>query len=281
MRTGQDASSSLACALLKLPGELRNKIYSFCGEEKVIHVYWIGTARKPVGSFFALTQVCRQIRAEYRPLYMAQTQHVFHRVDVCKRYVNGLFPLSSSDSFKVQYGGDFTLQISGYEGPDIVMIDLLRFLALSPHVLVKLKPTEDSDTPHPDIFDHLTDFLKKISTVDKFRELILDLDTCLVNIWSYTVQLEFLMSSEQGAKWSDTLSEWWHDWHYSGREVVHNVILHTYDESEGKVPDELWSHRKQQGVQGKITVNFWFQREQQWQRHLNVKQWDMSQLITG
>lgn len=60
--------------------EIRNLIYDFCLSENVIHLRprkrsWETSLRrsKPQRTYFHLSQTCRQIRYEYRPLYFRKT----------------------------------------------------------------------------------------------------------------------------------------------------------------------------------------------------------------
>ncbi|KAH3970250.1 hypothetical protein HBI81_020600 [Parastagonospora nodorum] len=74
------------CNLLSLPGEVRNRIYDFTQESRPVNFlsrrfddvddselspYQM---RKAVPEYHSLTQVCRQLRAEYSPIYAATTE---------------------------------------------------------------------------------------------------------------------------------------------------------------------------------------------------------------
>ncbi|KAI8930992.1 hypothetical protein NX059_012003 [Plenodomus lindquistii] len=76
-------SSTTECLLLKLPGELRNHIYDFAFEAPdtfQLFPFWrepgSSDSSPPRYSYLSLTQVCHQIRSEYRPLYYRRTQVV-------------------------------------------------------------------------------------------------------------------------------------------------------------------------------------------------------------
>ncbi|KAI8930994.1 hypothetical protein NX059_012005 [Plenodomus lindquistii] len=94
--------------LLRLPGELRNRIYDFCIEDNYEHDRRIVLRPKkdpfpgyckvqsdwlqehePVALrfFYGLTQVCRQVRAEYLLLYRAQAEVRVHDMEVY-RYID-------------------------------------------------------------------------------------------------------------------------------------------------------------------------------------------------
>ncbi|KAF2832702.1 hypothetical protein CC86DRAFT_462926 [Ophiobolus disseminans] len=69
--------SAEVSALLSLPGERRNKIYALCTEPAVslhdiknIRIVDPIIGRIVPPQFLALTQTCKQLRAEFRPIYM-------------------------------------------------------------------------------------------------------------------------------------------------------------------------------------------------------------------
>lgn len=83
-------SSSLAgqtqgSPFLKLPGELRNRIYDFCAEDGAVN---LPASRS---SFGQLRYVCRFLYIEFSPLYLARTAVVLQPVDL-ERYVAAFYP---------------------------------------------------------------------------------------------------------------------------------------------------------------------------------------------
>ncbi|KAF2996285.1 hypothetical protein E8E13_005132 [Curvularia kusanoi] len=74
---------ALRCQLLELPPEIRNRIYYFCEEDSryADHQYPLRKTTDPeevpeylrTRTFFSLTQACKQIRIEYRPLWLRQS----------------------------------------------------------------------------------------------------------------------------------------------------------------------------------------------------------------
>ncbi|KAI4910855.1 hypothetical protein J4E90_007111 [Alternaria incomplexa] len=101
--------------LLKLPGELRNRIYNYAQEPRDVHL-----TRKPTQQheqtnkthrqFFGLTQVCRQLRSEYLPMYMAQTKVHIQCVDSLL-YINTFILPTGTDPKQAR--GDLTVQLPG------------------------------------------------------------------------------------------------------------------------------------------------------------------------
>ncbi|KAI8931001.1 hypothetical protein NX059_012012 [Plenodomus lindquistii] len=96
---------------LSLPAELRNMIYDFAVEDDTKMIV-LRPPRRPrqlrcndclmhlpppptvLRSFYSLTQVCRQIRSEYNPLYRARTRVHVHIEDI-HEYVRTLINMSN------------------------------------------------------------------------------------------------------------------------------------------------------------------------------------------
>lgn len=70
---------------LKLPGELRNRIYDFCAEDGAVN---LPASRS---SFGQLRYVCRFLYIEFSPLYLARTAVVLQPADL-ERYVAAFYP---------------------------------------------------------------------------------------------------------------------------------------------------------------------------------------------
>jgi len=66
--------------LLKLSGEIRNHIYGLCEETrpiylKIVHRHQTSSLANQQRKYFSLTQVCQQIRSEFRPIYFKKTEN--------------------------------------------------------------------------------------------------------------------------------------------------------------------------------------------------------------
>ncbi|KAI4646758.1 hypothetical protein J4E93_004981 [Alternaria ventricosa] len=104
-------SRVIRCRFLELPAEIRNRIYHFA-EEKVYNE-WLappllvceklaGRVANPGSSsrlgtlrYRALTQVCKQIRTEYRPIWLRQS--CFHmELSAVDRFVHTYYPKATS-----------------------------------------------------------------------------------------------------------------------------------------------------------------------------------------
>ncbi|KAF2792517.1 hypothetical protein K505DRAFT_362831 [Melanomma pulvis-pyrius CBS 109.77] len=121
-----------AFRFLDLHAELRNYIYEYAVEQKINNVRTgNGTRLKkaPAGTtanslananhthestraFFGLTQVNRQIRSEYRPLYLKQNA-VYIEVDSIPEYIETFYPMEvSHPDYSTNYGGSITITIA-------------------------------------------------------------------------------------------------------------------------------------------------------------------------
>jgi hypothetical protein len=114
---------------LLLPGELRNRIYSFCSETKAREVprkprSSIKTQRALFGIYGSLQYACRQTRAEFGPMYMASTVLKVHQPTL-DGFLRTFYPhlktlhAKGTDSYhiKVPKVPDFPLKgISGVQG---------------------------------------------------------------------------------------------------------------------------------------------------------------------
>ncbi|KAI8931002.1 hypothetical protein NX059_012013 [Plenodomus lindquistii] len=104
-------SANSQSLFLKLPGELRNRIYEFatedCTREFVLRSYKRGYSELCVfcarattdtvvkRQYYSLTQVCHQIRNEYLPLYRARTE-TYIRLDDINEYINSIIVVPGS-----------------------------------------------------------------------------------------------------------------------------------------------------------------------------------------
>ncbi|KAF2026026.1 hypothetical protein EK21DRAFT_116227 [Setomelanomma holmii] len=115
------------CPLLELPAEIRNRIYAFAEEQSKhcsLEFRTLLTIKNttPASSsnllyagsrkFMGLTQKCRQIRAEYRPLWLAQSQPRI-RIDDLRRYYQDYM----SDEAHLRHAPSL-LQISWHQDHD-------------------------------------------------------------------------------------------------------------------------------------------------------------------
>ena len=82
---------------LSLPGEIRNRIYEYCVEPKPRQL--LRMPKRPrkhyrntrYGLYGSLRNVCKQTRAEFGPMYMAETVHAVHQV-TANTFLYSLYP---------------------------------------------------------------------------------------------------------------------------------------------------------------------------------------------
>ncbi|KAF2844165.1 hypothetical protein T440DRAFT_44326 [Plenodomus tracheiphilus IPT5] len=79
---------------LMLPAETRNLIYEYCLRPSGCTLKYQGTRRKYYRrGILSFTQVCRQVRTEFRPLYLSA---ISVRLSEVEPYVQRFLPLSQS-----------------------------------------------------------------------------------------------------------------------------------------------------------------------------------------
>ncbi|KAH8719135.1 hypothetical protein GQ44DRAFT_829418 [Phaeosphaeriaceae sp. PMI808] len=121
------------CPLLELPAELRNRIYhlareiEFDSDEKIPRLKkGAGTAKDSSShawQFFALTQTCRQLRTEYRPMWLRDCS-------VCIEFTD--FPEFVTDFY--------SFQNNYHNAPKKLLISCDDRVDDTPHILFDLSP---------------------------------------------------------------------------------------------------------------------------------------------
>ena len=85
---------------LSLPGELRNRIYDFCTEPKPRQLPRSPRpeySHRPFGLYGSLQYACRQVRTEFRPVYMARTALIVHQ-STADTFLKIFYPQSTRNS---------------------------------------------------------------------------------------------------------------------------------------------------------------------------------------
>ncbi|KAH7076366.1 hypothetical protein BKA63DRAFT_593681 [Paraphoma chrysanthemicola] len=188
------------CRLLELPAKIRNRIYDFVQERGV---YWCAlvdddchpllsfrkdpfpTAPVPATfsarNFIALMQTCRQVRADYRPLWLVRAQARIRMYDL-PRYMQSYFPTQASLRYVPKL-----LQIAWYHGKDdkhgteFDILPLLqmrasrqdfRFEFVSHKLAQELYPQSMYDNDFPHIKDWMIDCTFEIDYMEGLQDLI-------------------------------------------------------------------------------------------------------------
>ncbi|KAF2792518.1 hypothetical protein K505DRAFT_338611 [Melanomma pulvis-pyrius CBS 109.77] len=120
---------------LDLLPELRNRVYYFAFESTAAHIrpYRPYTVIQTAPSirkrrFYGLTQVCRQIREEFRPIYMEENE-VHINPDYATRYIETFFSLLSSDDPEAKkLLGNFALDLDVPQFSCLSLIPLLQLI---------------------------------------------------------------------------------------------------------------------------------------------------------
>ena len=130
--------------------ELRNRIYDFCVEGRIVvesstscgpsQTLWHSTsaheADKPYVSnnkYRGLTQVCKLLRNEFRPGYMAATTVSFDWPEKFILYAAAFYPGRDTQEIR-EYHGKFVFNMSGNHNLGLDILPMLQFLAVAPNL---------------------------------------------------------------------------------------------------------------------------------------------------
>ncbi|KAI4626474.1 hypothetical protein J4E83_003625 [Alternaria metachromatica] len=107
---------------LNLPGELRNKIYSFCIDADPVPLRLRhDDPIKPVGGWRCFTQTCRQIRKEFHIIYMTETAFRLESTYHYARYIRDFYP-PSDEATMLRYRGHI-ISVVGHSRDEDMDVD--------------------------------------------------------------------------------------------------------------------------------------------------------------
>ncbi|KAH7082871.1 hypothetical protein BKA63DRAFT_561065 [Paraphoma chrysanthemicola] len=203
-------------SLLSLPGELRNKIYALCVEERRIKLrkdYW---GSRQAGFFRSLTQVCRQLREEFRALYLQATTFEMRLCGQHEDYFRTFYSSTNTEYMK-QHRGNVVLRHSYdsmYRVPIHASIGhVLHLAASSPNLNCKIDCIKIEDGRLETSIAQLNSFLACIK--DEFdptwRNLVF---TAINKVQFYSngtfCKLTFLIQTFEDAKqYRKIIYTWW------------------------------------------------------------------------
>jgi hypothetical protein len=136
--------------LLSLPGELLNQIFNYCQETipfyenddeswfDALYLHHEPSSSKPARliqdrrQFFGLTQTCRKLRAEFRPLYMAQTQ-VYIKLQEVSNYMEAFLPSTNMAATQC-HQANFVILVPMALEHKVDLIPLIELRLHAPHV---------------------------------------------------------------------------------------------------------------------------------------------------
>ncbi|KAF2792527.1 hypothetical protein K505DRAFT_362839 [Melanomma pulvis-pyrius CBS 109.77] len=141
--------------LLSLPGEIRNLVYAYAVEKEVPeneyytapHIITLNppppphhdeppsTPLLPIRQWWRLTQVCKQMRYEFYPLYMRRTE-VRIRFRDSLQYLRTFFPTEGKDTNRIAaYNGNFKIMVEEMRGEKkLDILPLIKLCVRAPRV---------------------------------------------------------------------------------------------------------------------------------------------------
>ncbi|KAI8931082.1 hypothetical protein NX059_012093 [Plenodomus lindquistii] len=230
-------------SLLRLPVELRNRIYEHCVEDHPIPVashhgeyHW-----NSAGNFGALAKTCRQIRQEFLPLYLQNTTQKLQNSE-STNFIAKFYPYAEEDVV-AGYRGKFEIPLSQPDSDElrVDITDVLRLAARSPKVNCRFQidkyAPNDARYMLPLHVAQLNNLLVCIrdTSQPKWREMVdeailgAEFRICVAN-----TKLGFLMSSDMAEKWKVDIYQWWAE---IGKplQAIQEVIIHRYDVTDEKI----------------------------------------------
>ncbi|KAF2623900.1 hypothetical protein BU25DRAFT_451095 [Macroventuria anomochaeta] len=209
-------SDDVECPLLKLPGELRNRIYAYTVEESTIPLTydmewqpaWTRTCIRR-RQFLGLTQVCRQIRFEFLPLYKTHTKVAPNTWDIYKYIDTWVAPGTSDENVL----GHVILDFMDDDRGELGILDIKPLLQLARraegfHVeIVDVTEPNDCNSPTMRSIEETLADLYDIQDMDMFYEYMDEAMTALVVRASEEsgVEIIFELSPQY---WEDWMGEW-------------------------------------------------------------------------
>jgi hypothetical protein len=207
--------------LLTFDLELRNKVYEYCIEPEPIFVsYHPQSSTQQAGSLRSLTQVCRQIRTEFRPLYMEQTSFRFRSPQYCAEYIDAFYPVSES-WFSDQWKGNITVLVPAHTFGNRVYLDnigvVMHFAAMSPAVRIRFEHDEAAEHHSATLIVQLNDLIDCAQGENnpEWCDLVTSTLTGVIfalkgaedRPWSL---FHFIMDQEHDAmRWERHILRWW------------------------------------------------------------------------
>ncbi|KAI8931078.1 hypothetical protein NX059_012089 [Plenodomus lindquistii] len=242
--------------LLDLPGELRNRIYDYCAETITVSTTFCTSHPGHKAEYRGLTQVCRQIRQEYHPIYMSGTTFEIDYKHISS-YWNARYPESADQDVLATYSGKLIVQLdftgSKYLREDI--LHLLQRLAQSPRISIRFEWEDPVDLGFDPTgaLEHVNALFKCIC---EKRNMVADLDDCLLIIRLPHEVLEFTMEKTLHTRWEATILDWFYGFDAPELDInavgtlepgVHAVGFNTWDanvDDEYPVRAQWWQWDK-------------------------------------
>ncbi|CAG5155870.1 uncharacterized protein ALTATR162_LOCUS3876 [Alternaria atra] len=208
--------------LLDLPGELRNKIYSFCIEPGPVPLRLRHEDKvKPVGKYRCFAQTCRQIRHEFHLTYMEQTTFRLESTYHYARYIRDFYPLTDEDTMMryrgsiislVHHSRDKTEGVNEFYDADIARV--VQLVARSPNVRFTFELHErmrrsSAQSAVAQVNSMLALFADPSDT--KWRNMAKAIKEIRLRVQNHDSILRILMDEEMARKWKSTVFRIWDD----------------------------------------------------------------------
>ncbi|KAH7093440.1 hypothetical protein FB567DRAFT_515347 [Paraphoma chrysanthemicola] len=208
---------------LTLPGELRNKIYQHCMETRTVSVRertQHDCSEISMGDFKSLFQASRQLRVEFKPLYLENTVFEVSSPEACVKFAETYFP-HSRPAVMEEYRGNMIIAVPrAKHGALRCRFDvgsILRRAAVAPRIGMRFELRGAAEWYQKAPIAQLNSFIDCIQdkAVPKWRELT----TTLVFGVEFFADIDdryivsrinfFLKDFEEVKNHKDSFFQWW------------------------------------------------------------------------
>ncbi|KAF2846255.1 hypothetical protein T440DRAFT_542668 [Plenodomus tracheiphilus IPT5] len=212
--------SGLLCLPGELSPELRNIIYDYCSKNAGIVMRYRPNEQHTAVSHRSLMQTTRQLRQEFRPIYMRQTRNIVYLSPESGDYIRTYY-ITASSGPQEPHQGDLTIVVpEELTMQQFNMVSLFVVLMGSPDLRFRFKVTQVnvhrriSDTHLHGGIEYFNRFLKnfRLESDINWRYMFLDAFSGVgISIRSVypTCRLSFHIQSQMMTKWGPLIEKLW------------------------------------------------------------------------
>ncbi|KAI8931068.1 hypothetical protein NX059_012079 [Plenodomus lindquistii] len=228
--------------LLNLPGEILNHIYGYCNENDPSAT--AGTSGKGHGlrvslesfQYTSLFHVCRQLRAQYRPMWMAQTTVKMY-CGISNRYWNIFFPADPTEPLATIQNRRANVILvptaaDAYNGEYFQekLDKILKRVALSPKVCIGFQKHKGYWSRHNSHLEQLNSLIRLVASDTTFAAMTHAMVECWIKI-DGAFYLDFMFEEDEVDDWKDVIVGWWKQGPRPGALTRHHLRFYTRDDA--------------------------------------------------
>jgi hypothetical protein len=269
LTTGRYVDSLGLCGTFNINNavaELRNRIYTYCHEDGQVRIDRASEGVQQTIGFRGLTQASRQLRQEFRPLYLEQTSFALRWPHLIDKYLSAFYPETELD-IMANYRGEVIIPVveSAIE-PKVLSVDIAPVFCMvvhSPGLHLRFKLKLNDSLPSR-LCRHIAQLNDMLNTLESGRD----------PTWSRLVQepnfelelhvygnshrvysgLKFLLHTKENfERFKGKIHELWAKTAELCPAITRLEVAYGYSYDEwladyyGKDPDEIWEKGNTKG----------------------------------